>query len=151
LHAYIVKRIFLLLVLGISLHGCGSGGGSGSGGQTTGLPIRTLSFDRPTRFTDNSEIFSSQINEYWIYIKTDNTVFSDSDLYYRVFPVDCMPDPVDPSYKVDLNTNGVVSLFNLQKGNIYYLKLRTVVSGAVSDFSYNGVSFNFDNSASSVY
>lgn len=147
------RRISFVFLLSVLLYACGSGGGSdGGSGQDPSLPRRALSFDRPTQYTDNTSISSSAlVSEYRIYIKTGNIVFSDLDTYYRLFPTESNPDPVDPAYKIDLNNTAIVSFFNLQRGTIYYLKMRAVVEGVLSDFSDNTISFNFDNNVSLVY
>lgn len=145
-----LRRFIIVLFLVAFLQACGSGGGSGGGGQGSTLPTRTLSWDRPTQYVDNTNIPSAAlVDEYRIYIKSGNMVFSDSDAYYTL--LEWNPDPVDPAYKIDLNSAEIVSYFNLKKGTTYYLKMRTVVSGVLSDFSENTISFNFDNNLSVIY
>lgn len=145
-----IPGIIILMALLQVFNGCG--GGSGGGQQYNGLPSRTLSWNRPTAYVDDTIIPSAaMVTEYRIYIKTSNTAFTELDPYYSIYLGDWSPYPADPVYKIELNTAGIASFFSLEVGKTYFLKMRAVVSGISSDFSENTVSFNFDNNVSIVY
>jgi hypothetical protein len=147
------KIVIPCIVFMVLLQLCnGCGGGSGGGPQYSGLPSRTLSWNRPTTYMDGTTIPSStMVSEYRIYIKTSNTAFTELDPYYSIYLGDWAPSPADPMYKFELNTAGIASFFSLEVGNTYFLKMRAVVSGVSSNFSDNTVSFNFDNNVSIGY
>lgn len=118
-----------MLLAGISLFGCGGGGGGGEGAGSG--PARTLSWDPPTAFTDNTPLNpAADLDVFEIYVNETGT-FSPSDT------ADAAVNAYEPG------TGSVNTTFNLallphsaQDNTLYYVSVRCVAkSGLKSDFS----------------
>jgi hypothetical protein len=136
-----VGKIVLSLFIAVGmLFGCGGGGTSssgngGGGGVTSGdgtpLPAKTLSWDAPVSYTDNTSLNPlTDLSEYEIYINVSG-FFADTDTPKAVV------NAVDPT------THTLTSSFNLanlapylSKGIAYRVSMRAVaVTGLKSEFS----------------
>jgi len=133
------KLLLPVFLLAAVFSACGGGGG---GGTDTNVPQRTLSWDPPTQYTDNTNIANplQELGEYWVYVKTDNTSFTPADDYVVVSAVDPATNLLVESF--DLR-NAYLPL-SLKTGTTYYVSMRAVsTSGVASDFSDPSPPFTF--------
>jgi len=128
------------LLLTAGLAACGGGGGGG--GSDSGIAQRTLSWDPPTQYTDNTFISNPllELKEYWVYVKTDNTSFTPLDDYVVVTAVDPGTNTLVTSFDLRLAYSGL----SLSKGTTYYVAMRAVsTTDTASDFSEPSPAFHF--------
>jgi hypothetical protein len=119
-----------IILLGF-LTGCGGGGGATSSGDGTPLPARTLSWDAPDSYTDNTPLNPlTDLGKYEIFVNESGS-FTDADTPSAIVST------------VDLVTGTLTTSFNLatlspylSKGITYQVSMRAVdTSGLKSDFS----------------
>ena len=124
-----------IILFGI-LAGCG--GGASSSGDGNPLPLKTLSWDAPDSYTDNTPLVPlTDLGKFEIFVNQSGS-FTDADTPSAVVSA------VDPV------TNTLTTSFNLaslgpylSKGITYQVSMRAVdTSGLKSDFS-SSVSFSF--------
>ena len=129
----VIATIAVLIGMVAILSGCGGGsaGGSGTTGNGDPIPQRTLSWNPPTTYADNSSLNpSTDLATYEIYVN-ETGGFTDADL------------PVASAAAVDSGTGQVITSFNLSnlasflsRGVNYQVSIRAVtILGAKSAFS----------------
>jgi len=135
------------ILLAAALFSCGGGGSSGPdislpNSLPDSQPKRTLSWDPPTQYIDNSVIGDPtlELKEYWIYVKSDNTVFTPTDNYVIVPAV----DPVTNQLVTTFDLSSAASAFSLKQGIRYYVAMRVVSKEDIpSDFTDPNPDFIF--------
>ena len=128
----IPKRTVLVIALGFMMAtfiGCGGGGSSSDSGSA--LPAKTLSWEPPTSYEDNSAMNPViDLDRFEIYVNESGS-FTDTD------------SPMAAVSAVNKATNTLTTSFNLAKigppltvGPHYYVSLRAVaLTGLKSDYS----------------
>jgi hypothetical protein len=136
-----LRRILTLSLIAAmaTLFGCGGGASSSdSGTPGTSLPARTLSWESPTTYTDQTAMNpATDLDRFEIYVNESGT-FTDADT------------PAAELSAINPDTHQLTASFNLANlspnvstGHQYHVSLRAVaISGLKSDFSPS-VSFSF--------
>lgn len=123
------KYFAVAVAAAIFLAGCGGGGSSGSVGES--IPVKTLSWDPPTEYTDNTPLTpATDLDSFEIYVKETDS-FSEADMAMASVSA------IDPGTQ-QVATSFVISNLSpfLSQGTTYYVAIRAITkNGAKSDYS----------------